>query len=222
MRNPDNTRHFATTTRSQQKIRFKNKQPTARQSYLTATNNLTTVSFCFTRHSAVRSARTKNTHKYNMDPPPKYDWILAWPVQSHFVCKPHHRLGFAPLNIKNFGQHAHKPSAVNYNNTYKTYFLKVRTYLFTPKITTLSIHTVVSVALLAYYHSLTLLPHNSLQIIPSIHIIHFLQQHSGYANHCARNLHFICSPSARQPPPRLVSPTYHLYGILHKKIVTWS
>ena len=96
------------------------------------------------------------------------------------------------------------------------------TYLFTPKITTSSIHTVAPVALLVYYHISTLLPHDSLQIIPSIHIIHFLQQHFGFANYCTRNLHLIRSPSARQPPPRLVSPTYHSYVTLHRKSSNWK
>ena len=52
-----------------------------------------TTVFCFTRHPVVWSAYTKNTHEYNRDPSPKYDWLLARPVQPHFVCEPHHQPG---------------------------------------------------------------------------------------------------------------------------------
>ena len=96
IRNPNDTRLFATTTRSQRKIQIKKAADS--QTPLPDSHKQTSQLTVSVSHIIqLFKARTHtNTHKYNRDPSPKYDWLLARLVQPHFVCKPHHRLDLRP------------------------------------------------------------------------------------------------------------------------------
>ena len=78
------------------------------------------------------------------------------------------------LKIKKFGEHAHKPNAVNYKNTYKSYFLSENLFIYS-KNNNIVYHTRSFISVLPQFDTTSMI---RCKIIPPIHAIYFLQQHS--------------------------------------------